>query len=84
LRVKLRARAAGVAAVETDGDWLVMRLPAGWNGDERRLESQFRSILYVRFGKVRISMTQAGAQWKERLIEVLGEIERLGRIAVAV
>jgi hypothetical protein len=38
----------------------------------------------VRFGKVRISMTQAGAQWKERLIEVLGEIERLGRIAVAV
>jgi hypothetical protein len=61
-----------------------MRLPAGWNGDERRLESQFRSFLYVRFGKVRISMTQAGAQWKERLIEVLGEIERLGRVAVAV
>jgi transcription-repair coupling factor (superfamily II helicase) len=84
LRVKLLARAAGIAAVETDGDWLVMRLPAGWNGDERRLESQFRSILYVRFGKVRISMTQAGAQWKERLLEVLGEIERLGRIAVAV
>jgi transcription-repair coupling factor (superfamily II helicase) len=84
LRVKLLARAGGVAAVETDGDWLVMRLPAGWNGDERRLESQFRSILYVRFGKVRVSMTQAGAQWKERLIEVLGEIERLGRVAVAV
>jgi len=84
LRVKLLARAAGVAAVETDGDWLVMRLPAGWNGDERRLESQFRSILYVRFGKVRVSMTQAGAQWKERLIEILGEIERLGRVALAV
>ena len=84
LRVKLLARAAGIAAVETDGDWLVMRLPAGWNGDERRLESQFRSVLYVRFGKVRISMTQAGAQWKERLLDVLGEIERLGRIAVAV
>ncbi len=29
-------------------------------------------------------MTQAGAQWKERLVEVLGEIERLGRVAVAV
>jgi hypothetical protein len=29
-------------------------------------------------------MTQAGTQWKERLLEVLGEIERLGRIAVAV
>jgi transcription-repair coupling factor (superfamily II helicase) len=84
LRVKLLARAAGVAAVETDGDWLVMRLPGGWNGDERRLESQFRSILYVRFGKVRLSMTQAGPQWKERLLEVLGEIERLGRVAVAV
>jgi transcription-repair coupling factor (superfamily II helicase) len=84
LRVKLLARAAGVAAVETDGDWLVMRLPAGWNGDERRLESQFRSILYVRFGKVRISITQAGPQWKERLLEVLGEIERLARVAVAV
>src|SRR5712691_5812650 len=84
LRVKLLARAAGVTAVESDGDWLVMRLPVGWNGDERRLESQFRSILYVRFGKVRISMTQAGAQWKERLLDVLGEIERLGRIAMAV
>jgi len=84
LRVKLMARAAGVAAIETDGDWLVMRLPAGWNGDERRLEAQFRSILYVRFGKVRISLTQAGAQWKERLIDVLGEIERLGRVAIAV
>ena len=78
------ARAAGVAAIETDGDWLVTRLPTGWNGDERRLEAQFRSILYVRFGKVRISLTQAGAQWKERLIDVLGEIERLGRVAVAV
>src|SRR5256885_1011648 len=74
----------GIAAVETDGDWLVMRLPAGWNGDERRLESEFRSILYVRFGKVRVSMPQAGVQWKERLLDVLGEIERLGRIAVAV
>jgi transcription-repair coupling factor (superfamily II helicase) len=84
LRVKQLARAAGVAAVETDGDWLVMRLPVGWNGDERRLEAQFRSVLYVRFGKVRISLTQAGAQWKERLIDVLGEIERLGRVAVAV
>ena len=84
LRVKLMARAAGVAAIETDGDWLVTRLPTGWNGDERRLEAQFRSILYVRFGKVRISLTQAGAQWKERLIDVLGEIERLGRVAVAV
>ena len=84
LRVKRLARAAGVAVVETDGDWLVMRLPVGWNGDERRLEAQFRSILYVRFGKVRISMTQAGAQWKERLIDVLGEIERLGQVAVAV
>jgi len=83
LRVKRLARAAGVAAVETDGDWLVMRLPAGWNGDERRLEAQFRSILYVRFGKVRISLTQAGAQWKERLVDVLGEIERLGRVALA-
>jgi len=84
LRVKLLARAAGVTAVESDGDWLVMRLPVGWNGDERRLESQFRSILYVRFGKVRISITQAGAQWKDRLIDVLGEIERLGRVALAV
>ena len=84
LRVKLLARAAGVAAIETDGDWLVMRLPTGWNGDVRRLEAQFRSILYVRFGKVRISLTQAGPQWKERLLDVLGEIERLGRVAVAV
>jgi len=33
---------------------------------------------------VRISLTQAGAQWKERLMDVLGEIERLGRVAVAV
>jgi hypothetical protein len=38
----------------------------------------------VRFGKVRISLTQAGPQWKERLIDVLGEIERLGSVAVAV
>jgi len=73
-----------VAAIEADGDWLVLRLPVGWNGDERRLEAQFRSVLYVRFGKVRISLTQAGAQWKERLIDVLGEIERLGRVALAV
>jgi len=84
LRVKLLARAAGVAAIETDGDLLVIRLPAGWNGDERRLEAQFRSILYVRFGKVRISLSKAGSQWKERLIDVLGEIERLGQVAVAV
>ena len=33
LRVKLLARAAGVAAIETDGDLLVVRIPAGWNGD---------------------------------------------------
>ena len=84
LRVKLLARSAGVVAIETDGDWLVMRMPAGWNGDERRLEAEFRSILYVRFGKVRISLSKAGPQWKERLVEVLGEIERLGRVAVAV
>ena len=62
----------------------MIRLPAGWNGDERRLEAQFRSILYVRFGKVRISLSKAGSQWKERLIDVLGEIERLGQVAVAV
>ena len=84
LRVKLLARAAQVAAIETDGDLLVIRLPAGWTGDERRIEAQFRSILYVRFGKVRISLSKAGSQWKERLIDVLGEIERLGRIALAV
>jgi transcription-repair coupling factor (superfamily II helicase) len=84
LRVKLLARAAGIAAIETDGDLLVIRLPVGWSGDERRLEAQFRSILYVRFGKVRISLSKAGPQWKERLIDVLGEIERLGRVAVAV
>ncbi|HEX3630330.1 MAG TPA: transcription-repair coupling factor, partial [Candidatus Dormibacteraeota bacterium] len=84
LRVKLLGRAAGVAAIETDGDLLVIRLPAGWNGDERRLEAQFRSILFVRFGKVRIALSKAGPQWKERLIDVLGEIERLGRVAVAV
>jgi transcription-repair coupling factor (superfamily II helicase) len=82
LRIKLLARAAKVAAIETDGDWLVLRLPVGWNGDERRLEAQFRSFLYVRYGKVRISLTQAGAQWKERLTDVLGEIDRLGRLAV--
>ena len=84
LRVKLLARAAGIASIETDGGWLVIRLPTGWNGDERRLEAQFRSILFVRFGKVRISLTQAGSQWKERLVDILGEIERLGRVAVAV
>jgi len=84
LRVKLLARAAGVSAIETDGDLLVVRLPVGWNGDERRLEAQFRSILYVRFGKVRISLPKAGSQWKDRLLDVLGEIERLGRVAVAV
>ena len=84
LRVKLLARAAGIAAIETDGDWLVIRLPAGWNGDERRLEAQFRSVMYVRFGKVRISLSKSGSEWKERLVDVLGEIERLGRVAVAV
>ena len=40
LRVKLLARAAGIAAIETDGDLLVIRLPSGWTGDERRLEAQ--------------------------------------------
>jgi transcription-repair coupling factor (superfamily II helicase) len=84
LRVKLLARAAGIAAIESDGDWLVVRLPTGWNGDERRIEAQFRSILYVRFGKIRISLSKAGSQWKERLVDVLGEVERLGRVAVAV
>jgi transcription-repair coupling factor (superfamily II helicase) len=83
LRIKMLARHAGLSAVETDGDWLVLRLPAGWSGDERRLEAQFRSILHVRFGKVRISLRQAGAQWKEKLVDVLSEIERLGRVAVA-
>jgi len=81
LRVKLLARAAALSAIETDGDWLLLRLSPEWSGDARRLEAQFRSILYVRFGKVRISLSQAGSQWKERLIDVLGEIERLGRVA---
>jgi transcription-repair coupling factor (superfamily II helicase) len=84
LRVKLLAQEARLTAIETDGDWLVLRLPADWAGDPRRLEAQFRSILHVRFGKVRLSMGQAGPQWKERLVEVLGEIERLGRVAIAV
>ncbi len=83
LRVKLLARRAGLSAIETDGEWLVLRLPVGWAGDHRRLEAQFRSILQVRFGKVRISLRQAGSAWKERLAEVLGEIERLGGLAVA-
>src|SRR5438876_12412478 len=68
LRVKLLARAAGISAVETDGDWLVMRLPAGWNGDERRLESQFRSLLCVRSGMVRTSIVQVGARRMVRLL----------------
>ncbi len=82
LRVKWLARQAGLTAIETDGDSLLLRLPAGWAGDPRRLEAQFRSILQVRFGKVRISMRLAGPQWKERLVDVLGEVERLGRVAV--
>ena len=81
LRVKWLARQARLTAIETDGEWLTLRLPADWPGDPRRLEAQFRSILHVRFGKVRISMRQAGPQWKDRLLEVLGEIERLGRPA---
>jgi len=81
LRVKWLARQAGLTAIETDGEWLILRLAADWSGDPRRLEAQFRSILHVRFGKVRISMRQAGPQWKERLVEVLGEIERLARPA---
>jgi transcription-repair coupling factor (superfamily II helicase) len=84
LRVKALARLAHLSSVETDGDWLVLRLPPDWAGDPRRLEAQFRSILQVRFGKVRISIRQSGAQWKDRLIEVLGEVERLGRAAIAV
>ena len=84
LRVKTLAQLARLSAIETDGEWLVLRLPADWAGDPRRLEAQFRSILHVRFGKVRLSMRQAGPQWKERLVEVLGEIERLGQVAVAV
>ena len=84
LRVKALARQAHLSSVETDGDSLLLRLPVDWAGDPRRLEAQFRSILQVRFGKVRISMRQAGPQWKERLLEVLGEVERLGRVAIAV
>ena len=61
----------------------MLRLPADWSGDPHRLENQFRSILHVRFGKVRISLRQAGKEWKERLYDVLGEIERLGNLAVA-
>ena len=80
LRVKLLAQHARLSAIETDGDLLVLRLPVDWAGDPRRLEAQFRSILHVRFGKVRISMRAAGNAWKERLLEVLGEIGRLGRI----
>jgi transcription-repair coupling factor (superfamily II helicase) len=83
LRVKLLARRARLTAIETDGDLLVLRLPVDWAGDPRRLEAQFRSILHVRFGKVRISMRAAGKEWKERLVDVLGEIERLGSLAVA-
>ena len=83
LRVKQLARRAGLTAIETDGEWLVLRLSAGWGGDERRIEAQFRSILHVRFGKVRISLRQAGSQWKERLLDVLGEVARLGRVQVA-
>src|SRR5207237_1606153 len=83
LRVKLLARRARLTAIETDGEWLVLRLPADWSGDPHRLENQFRSILHVRFGKVRISLRQAGKEWKERLTDVLGEIERLGNLAVA-
>jgi transcription-repair coupling factor (superfamily II helicase) len=83
LRVKLLARRARLTAIETDGEWLVLRLPADWSGDPHRLENQFRSILHVRFGKVRISLRQAGKEWKERLLDVLGEIERLGNLAVA-
>jgi transcription-repair coupling factor (superfamily II helicase) len=81
LRVKLLAQQARLSAIETDGDLLVLRLPVDWAGDPRRLEAQFRSILHVRFGKVRISMRAAGAAWKERLLDVLGEIGRLGRVA---
>jgi transcription-repair coupling factor (superfamily II helicase) len=84
LRVKQLARRAGLTAIETDGDWLILRLPPDWSGDERRIENQFRSILHVRFGKIRINLRQAGKEWKERLIDVLGEVERLGKLAVAV
>jgi transcription-repair coupling factor (superfamily II helicase) len=80
LRVKQLGQQARLSAIETDGDLLVLRLPADWAGDPRRLEAQFRSILHVRFGKVRISMRAAGNAWKERLLDVLGEIGRLGRI----
>ncbi len=81
LRAKLLAQRARLSAIETDGEWLVLRLPVDWAGDARRLEAQFRSILHVRFGKVRISIRQAGTQWKDRLLDVLGEIERLARVS---
>jgi transcription-repair coupling factor (superfamily II helicase) len=80
LRVKLLAQQARLSAIETDGDLLVLRLPVDWAGDPHRLEAQFRSILHVRFGKVRISMRAAGNAWKERLLDVLGEIGRLGKV----
>jgi hypothetical protein len=62
---------------------LILRLPPDWTGDAQRLENQFRSFLRVRFGKVRLSMSAAGKAWKERLLDVLGEIDRLGSLRVA-
>jgi transcription-repair coupling factor (superfamily II helicase) len=81
LRVKHAARRAGLTAIEVDGNWLDLKFSASQDVDLGHLEAQFRSVIALRPGKVRLNLEAAGKRWKDTLMDILGEMARLDRAA---
>jgi transcription-repair coupling factor (superfamily II helicase) len=75
VRLKLKARNAGVSAILTEGGRITIRLLEGLRLDENKLRSVLRDGVRPGGNQLRLNLKKLGRDWRQVLEEVL---ERLG------
>jgi len=80
LRVKLAAQAAGVSAIQGDGQSLEIRLHDTANIDIAGVASRHRDVEATRT-RLRFQLARAGDAWRERLLALLDELRVEGAAA---
>ena len=84
LRVKLAAQAAGVAAIQADGQTLEIRLHENDSVDLGHVAARHPDVQATRT-RLRFQWARAGDGWRERLLALLEELreERAAPVPVA-
>ena len=75
LRVKLAAQAAGVSAIQGDGQELEIRLHDNQGVDIARVASRHRDVEATRT-RLRFQLARSGDGWRERLLALLDELRQ--------